>query len=198
MRNLAGCWLDRIFTTSCLVKLYKYIRGIQMGPLVLNRKGLVLGGWPSKIEVIWALGIYIYYIYLGCTSPWIYIFGIHKPSPCGNEKNSMKKWKNISSTEVPIIGPPKLKPQTKQPKRSWKKQPDFLPHRFIVSFSPMIVETNIPGSSFCVQKFVPKFTQKTYQKEEILHTWKIQVHTNFCLQNKNKGIISSLLMTARP
>ena len=27
---------------------------------VLIGKGLVLGGWPSKIEVIWVLGIYIY------------------------------------------------------------------------------------------------------------------------------------------
>ncbi len=27
--------------------------------LFLNGKGLVLGGWPSKIEVIGVLGIYI-------------------------------------------------------------------------------------------------------------------------------------------
>ena len=68
-------------------------------------------------------------------------------------------------------------------------------HRFVLTQK---LFPNIPGSSFCVPKFVPKFTQKTYQKEEILHTWKIQVYTNFCLQNKNTGIISSLLMTARP
>ena len=37
--------------------------------LVLIGKGLVLGGWPSKIEVIWVLGIYTYiYILLGVQS----------------------------------------------------------------------------------------------------------------------------------
>ena len=41
--------------------IYIYIPRTQMGPLVLIGKGLVWGGWvPSKIEVIWVPGIYIY------------------------------------------------------------------------------------------------------------------------------------------
>ena len=36
-----------------------YIPRTQM-TLVLVRKGLVLRGWPSKIEVSWVLGVYIY------------------------------------------------------------------------------------------------------------------------------------------
>ena len=39
-----------------------YVPRTQMGPLVLIEKDLVLEGWPSKIEVIWALGIYTLYI----------------------------------------------------------------------------------------------------------------------------------------
>ena len=39
-----------------------YIPGTQM-TLVLIGKGLVSGAWPSKIEVIWVPGIYIYIIY---------------------------------------------------------------------------------------------------------------------------------------
>ena len=36
-----------------------------MGSLVLLGKSVVLGGLPSKIEVIWVLGIYIYiYLYI--------------------------------------------------------------------------------------------------------------------------------------
>ena len=31
--------------------------------LVLTGKGLVLGGWPSKLEVIWVLGIYTSYLH---------------------------------------------------------------------------------------------------------------------------------------
>ena len=41
--------------------LYIHIPGTQM-TLVLIGKGLVLEGWPSKIEVIWVPGIYIYHI----------------------------------------------------------------------------------------------------------------------------------------
>ena len=43
--------------------MYMYIPRTQM-TLVLNGKGLVLGGWPSKIGVIGVLGIYIYIIYI--------------------------------------------------------------------------------------------------------------------------------------
>ena len=50
-----------------------YIPGTQMGPLVLVGKGLVLGGWTSKIEVIWVPGkntydwlIYKYFIVFHC------------------------------------------------------------------------------------------------------------------------------------
>ena len=44
-----------------------YISRTQMGPLVLPGNGLVLRGWPSKIEVIRALHIYIYtYIHIAC------------------------------------------------------------------------------------------------------------------------------------
>ena len=39
--------------------IYIYIPGTQM-TLVLIEKDLVLGGWPSKIEVIWVPGIYTY------------------------------------------------------------------------------------------------------------------------------------------
>ena len=41
--------------------MYIYIPRTQM-TLVLVRKGLVLRGWPSKIEVSWVLGTYIIYI----------------------------------------------------------------------------------------------------------------------------------------
>ena len=40
------------------IYVYIYIPRTQMA-LVLNGKGLVLGGWPSKIGVIWVLGMYI-------------------------------------------------------------------------------------------------------------------------------------------
>ena len=38
-----------------------YIPGTQM-TLILIENGLVLGGWPSKIEVIWVPGIYHLYL----------------------------------------------------------------------------------------------------------------------------------------
>ena len=44
--------------------------GTQMS-LVLIGKGLVLGGWPSKIEVIWVPGISIY---LDIASLWCLVF----------------------------------------------------------------------------------------------------------------------------
>ena len=46
-------------------------------------------------------------------------------------------------------------------------------------------EIDIPRSSKCV-KFVPKFTQKTYQKAEILHIWKIQVYKHHQISLLNK------------
>ena len=45
-------------STSKWCILYIYIPGTQM-TLVLVGKGHVLGGLPSKIEVIWVLGIYV-------------------------------------------------------------------------------------------------------------------------------------------
>ena len=54
---------------------YIYIPWIQM-TLVLIGKGCVFGGWPSKIEVIGALGIYIQYmnmyIYISVLYFWIW------------------------------------------------------------------------------------------------------------------------------
>ena len=50
------------------IHIYINIPGTQMTPVLIG-KSLVLGGWPSKIGVIWVLGIYIY-IYT-C----IYIYG---------------------------------------------------------------------------------------------------------------------------
>ena len=41
------------------IQIYIYIPRTQM-TIILIGKGLVLGGWPSKIEVIWVPGIYIY------------------------------------------------------------------------------------------------------------------------------------------
>ena len=43
--------------------IYIYTPGTQMTRVLIG-KGLVLGGWPSKIEVIWVPGIYIYIIYI--------------------------------------------------------------------------------------------------------------------------------------
>ena len=46
------------------IYIYIYIPRTQMTP-VLVRKNLVLRGLPSKIEVSWVLGVYIYnYIYI--------------------------------------------------------------------------------------------------------------------------------------
>ena len=48
----------------CCITYHTYIPRTEM-TLVLLGKGLVLKGWPSKIEVNWVLGVYIYiYIYL--------------------------------------------------------------------------------------------------------------------------------------
>ena len=46
-----------------LVYVYiQYVPGTQM-TFVLMEKGLVLGGWPSKIEVSWVVGTYTYGLY---------------------------------------------------------------------------------------------------------------------------------------
>ncbi len=55
-------------------------------------------------------------------------------------------------------------------------QPSIFRGKLAVSFTE-------PGSSFCVQKIMPKITRKTYQKAENLHIWKIQEGTSFILKN---------------
>ena len=54
-----------------------------MGPLVLIGKGLVLGGFnPSKIEVIWVPGIYIYnYIYIYIFLKFPFRSNLLQPTP---------------------------------------------------------------------------------------------------------------------
>ena len=52
--------------------------------LVLIAKGTVLEGWPSKIEVSWALGTYKYiYIYIHLAA------GHHPPQPCHRARGQL-------------------------------------------------------------------------------------------------------------
>ena len=51
--------MEHLQQTKWYIYIYTYIPGTHM-TLVLIEKGLVLGGWPSIIEVIWVPGIYIY------------------------------------------------------------------------------------------------------------------------------------------
>ena len=65
----------------CIICIYIYIAGTQM-TLVLVGKGLVLGGWPSKIEVIGALGTHTHthiYIYIQiCVFTWYwYLYSLY-------------------------------------------------------------------------------------------------------------------------
>ena len=52
----------------CLIYIYIYTPRTQM-TLVLLGKGLVLGGWPSKTEVSWVLGIYWKHTHVIFTDP---------------------------------------------------------------------------------------------------------------------------------
>ena len=75
------CWGNKL-KSRCVKydKLIIYIPRTQMGPLVLIEKGLVLEGWPSKIEASWVLGVYIY-IYMCVYTQHIYcIFDIYTSS----------------------------------------------------------------------------------------------------------------------
>ena len=56
-------WKTMVSNSVTLRKNYIYLEP-KWGPLVLIGKGLVLGGWPSKIEVIWVPGIYTYNLHM--------------------------------------------------------------------------------------------------------------------------------------
>ena len=52
---------DGVFSYGKFMKVhFLYIPGTQL-TLVLIGKGLVLGGWPSKMEVSWVLGLKYFY-----------------------------------------------------------------------------------------------------------------------------------------
>ena len=61
MFQMIGSMLENLsFLYWVYIYIHVYIPRTQM-TLVLIGKGLVLGGWSSKIEVSWVLGIYISY-----------------------------------------------------------------------------------------------------------------------------------------
>ena len=76
--------------------IYIYIPGTQM-TLVLIGKGLFWGGWPSKIEVKWVLGIYIYISTNGAT------IGNSQKTTSDVPRNM--RWYTPQKTETPEIIP---------------------------------------------------------------------------------------------
>ena len=94
-----------------LIKKYPWT---QMGPLVLiEKKGPCFGGgWPSKIEVSWVLGMYVYIyicymmVWYSAQSFWLSIYiGIllFATVVTGNNvpTNACPKWKHLVKKNVP-------------------------------------------------------------------------------------------------
>ena len=60
------------YTCTCTCTYHIYLPGTQI-TLVLIEKGLVLGDWPSKIEVIGVPGIYIYMCVCVCLCVFVHL-----------------------------------------------------------------------------------------------------------------------------
>ena len=89
--------------------------------LVLIGKGLVLGGWPSKIEVIWVPGIYIY-IHTH-TDLSLFFHMVHGTSGLSSSASSWESRKDFWECEI-ALG--KWRLSLGYPKKTYPKYSIFL------------------------------------------------------------------------